>query len=109
CRSVPGLFPADLPRATAAPALPRTATVGNLSFWSTIDHYKLPPESFRTFAWPRDRTFEGIITGKVDAIFLLSSVRDPFFLRLIEEAGIRNIGLRFIPLEQADAMALKRP
>lgn len=90
-------------------AIPEAATVGNLSFWSAIDHYKLPPESFRTFAWPRERTFEGIITGQVDAIFLLSSVRDPFLLSLVEEAGIRNIGLRFIPLAQAEAMALKRP
>ena len=90
-------------------AIPEAATVGNLSFWSAIDHYKLPPESFRTFAWPRERTFEGIITGKVDAIFLLSSLRDPFLLSLIEEAGIRNINLRFIPLTQAEAMVLKRP
>ena len=90
-------------------AIPEAATVGNLSFWSAIDHYRLPPESFRTLAWPRDKTFEGIITGQVDAIFLLSSLRDPFLLSLIEEAGIRGIGLRFIPLEQAEAMALKRP
>jgi len=90
-------------------AIPEAATVDNLSFWSAIDHYKLPPESFRTFAWPREKTFEGIITGEVDAIFLLSSLRDPFLLKLVEEAGIRKIGLRFIPLSQAGAMALKRP
>ncbi len=90
-------------------AIPEAATVGNLSFWSAIDHYKLPPESFRTFAWSREKSFRGIITGQVDAVFLLSSLRDPFLLRLVEEAGIRGIGLRFIPIEQADAMTLKRP
>ncbi len=90
-------------------AIPETATVGNLSFWSTIDHYKLPPGSFRAFAWPQEKAFEGVISGQVDAVFLLSSLRDPFLLGLMEEAGIRGIGLRFVPIAQAEAMALKRP
>jgi len=41
--------------------------------------------------------------------FLLSSLRDPFLLGLIEEAGIRSIGLRIVPIAQAEAMALKGP
>ncbi|MDD9908799.1 MAG: hypothetical protein OXR62_03820 [Ahrensia sp.] len=90
-------------------AIPQAATVGNLSFWSVVDHYKVPPESFRSFAWSRQRTFDAMIAGRVDAMFLVSSLRDPFLLRLIEEASIRGIALRFIAVEQADAMALKRP
>lgn len=90
-------------------AIPEAATVGNLSFWSAIVHNKLPPKSFRTFAWPREKAFEGVITGQVDALFLLSSLRDPFLLGLVEEAGIRGTGLRLVPIAQAEAMALKRP
>ena len=49
------------------------------------------------------------MAGKTDAIFFLLSLRDPFLLRFIEETGLRNMKVRFISIDQAEAMQLKRP
>ncbi|MEL7271929.1 MAG: TAXI family TRAP transporter solute-binding subunit [Pseudomonadota bacterium] len=89
--------------------IPRSGTINNRSFWSMIDHYGVAPERIRTVALPRRRAMEQFIAGDGDAIFFLRSLRDPFLLAFIEEAAIRRIGLRFIPINQAPAMALKRP
>ncbi|MEM9733161.1 MAG: TAXI family TRAP transporter solute-binding subunit [Pseudomonadota bacterium] len=89
--------------------IPQSGTVNNRSFWTMVDHYGVPPERIRTVALPRRRAMEQFIAGDGDSIFFLRSLRDPFLLAFIEEAGIRRIGLRFIPINQAPAMALKRP
>lgn len=89
--------------------IPESGTTGNLSFWSAIDHYKVAPESFRTYALPLSKAMEQFIDGKADAIFFLRSLRDPFLLGFLEEAGLRNLRFKFVPIDQADAMKLKRP
>lgn len=89
--------------------IPESGTVANLSFWSVIDHYKLPPQGFVSFAMPRAKAIEAFLTGQVEAIFFVSSLRDPTLLSFIEEAGLRNIPLNFLPIDQAEAMTLKRP
>lgn len=89
--------------------IPPSGTVGNRSFWSMVDHYGVAPEKVRTVALPRDRAVERFIGGEGDAIFFLQSLRDPFLLAFLEEAAIRRIGLRFMAVDQAEAMALKRP
>ena len=90
-------------------ALPQAGRVGNLAFWSVIDHYRIPPQSFRSIPLPRQVAMEKFLSGHVDGIFFMRSLRDPYLLRFIEEAGLRNIALKFIPIDQASAMGLKRP
>ncbi|MEE9313860.1 MAG: TAXI family TRAP transporter solute-binding subunit [Rhizobiaceae bacterium] len=91
-------------------AIPEDGSTGSMSFWSVIDHYSIPPESFRSVSVPRVKGVEAFLSGQVDAIFMVNSLRDPFLLlNLMEEARLRGIGLRFIPINQAKAMSLKRP
>ncbi len=91
-------------------AIPEDGSSGSKSFWSVIDHYSIAPESFRTFSVPRAKGVEAFLRGKVDMIFLVNSLRDPFLLlNLMEEARLRKITIRFVPIQQAKAMALKRP
>lgn len=91
-------------------AIPEDGSSGSMSFWSIIDHYSLPPESMSALSIPREKGVRSFLSGEVDGIFLANSLRDPFLLlNLMEEARLRGIGLDFIPIEQAEAMALKRP
>ncbi|MEE9375184.1 MAG: TAXI family TRAP transporter solute-binding subunit [Rhizobiaceae bacterium] len=91
-------------------ALPEDGSSGSKSFWSVIDHYRIPPESFRSISTPRSKGVEMFLSGQTDAIFLVNSLRDPFLLlNLMEEARLRGIGIKFISIDQAAAMALKRP
>ncbi len=90
-------------------AIPESGTEANLSFWSVVDHYKVPPEGFSSVATPRQKGVEQFLAGNVDAIFLVSSLRDPELLSFIGEAGLRGIPIKFIAINQAEAMTLKRP
>ena len=98
---------ADIPGTKIA--IPEEGSSGSRSFWSVIDHYSVPPESFRALSVERDKAAELFLTGKIDGLFIVSSLRDPFLLSFFEEALIRGIGIRFVPVEQAKAMSLKRP
>ncbi len=98
---------ADLPGNKVA--IPEEGSSGSRSFWSVIDHYRVPPESFRSVSTERAKASELFLTGQVDSLFVVSSLRDPFLLGFFEEARLRGIGMRFVPIEQANAMALKRP
>jgi len=90
-------------------AIPEEGSSGSRSFWSVIDHYRVAPQSFRSFSITRSKAIEKFLTKKVDALFIVASLRDPFLLGFFEEARLRGIGIRFVPIEQANAMALKRP
>ena len=98
---------ADLPRQKVA--IPEEGSSGSRSFWSVIDHYSVPPESFRSYSRQRDTAVSMFLKKEVDSLFVVSSVRDPFLLSFFEEARLRGIGLRFVPIDQARAMELKRP
>ena len=98
---------ADLPGHKVA--LPEEGSSGSRSFWSVIDHYRIPPESFRSHSREREKAVEKFLTKQVDALFIVASLRDPFLLAFFEEARQRGIGIRFVPVEQSHAMALKRP
>ena len=90
-------------------AIPEEGSSGSRSFWSVIDHYRLPPQGFRTFSVPREQAVEKFLRGDVNSIFMVSSLRDPFLRSFLEETQLRGLKLRFIPIDQANAMALKRP
>lgn len=97
----------DLPQMRIA--IPPSGSAANRAFWSVVDHYKVPPERLKTVAVNTERAEVEFLAGRVDAIFVVSSLRDPFLLSLIGEAGLRNVALNFVPIDQADAMKLKRP
>ena len=89
--------------------VPPPGSVGYSAFWAMVAHYRVPPESFRAIVLPRREAEMAFVRGRVDGLFVLSSLRDPFVLSLVEEAGIRGIRFDFMEIEQAPAMALKRP
>ena len=97
----------DLPEMRIA--IPPSGSAANRAFWSVVDHYKVPPEALRTVAVDTERAEVEFLAGRVAAIFVVSSLRDPFLLSFIGEAGLRNVALTFVPIDQADAMKLKRP
>lgn len=90
-------------------AIPEEGSSGSRSFWSVIDHYGVAPERFRAPSVRRHKATELFIKGAVDGVFLVTSLRDPFVLAFIAELDRRRIATRFLPIDQADAMALKRP
>ena len=97
----------DLPGHTVA--VPEGDTIELRSFWAMVDHYGVPPSSFRFLPVPPREADEAFHSGRADAVFHLSSIRDPGILAFVEETYRRRRPLRFIAIDQAEAMALKRP
>jgi len=80
------------------------------SFWQIGDHYDLPIEKLQWLAMPLKDAIVAMEQHRVDAIFLLQAPRNAPLIRLIEDMAISKRPLpRFIPVDQGDAMALKRP
>ncbi len=90
-------------------AVPEDGSSDSLAFWSTVDHYDIPTGAFSFHATNLETGTKLFLSGKVDAIFMLKSLRDANMLKLIEDAGLKQLALRFVPIDQADAIALKRP
>jgi len=90
-------------------AIPDSGSPGQKAFWSLIDHYGMAIDSFRSLASTRLESVNRFLTGEVDAVFFLNSIRDPLLMAFVEEAGIRRVGMDFLSIDQAEAMALKRP
>ena len=90
-------------------AIPEDGSSDSLTFWSVVDHYDIPTGAFSFRATDLASGAELFLRGEVDAIFMLKSLRDANMLKLIEDAGLKKIPLRFVPIDQANAIALKRP
>ncbi len=90
-------------------AVPEDGSSELLAFWSVIDHYDLPTGSFDFTSTDLSRGADLFLSGEVDAIFLVRSLRDSALLRLIEDAGLKKLAMRFVPIDQAAAIAQKRP
>ncbi len=90
-------------------AIPQDGSSELLAFWSVIDHYNLPTGSFDFVSTRFEKGAELFLEGRVDGVFLVRSLRDASLLRFIENAGLKNLALRFVPIDQAAAIALKRP
>lgn len=89
--------------------IPPFGTDGFRAFWTLVDHYNLPLRSLRWEARPFDEAMALFLKGDVDGLFTLRSLRDPAMLRFVEDASLKRKKMRFIPINQARAMALKRP
>jgi TRAP transporter TAXI family solute receptor len=89
--------------------IPPVGTDGFRAFFSIIDHYDIPTQSIKWKAYPFERARQLLINGQVDGIFTVRSVRDPALLKMFEDASLTKRYLNFIPIDETDAMALKRP
>lgn len=90
-------------------AVPEDGSSELLQFWSVVDHYDLPTGSFDFVSANLMSGARLFLKGEVDGIFLVRSLRDASLLRLIEDADLKKLTLRFVPIDQANAIALKRP
>ena len=50
--------------------IPEEGSSGSRSFWSVVDHYSIPPESFRSLSVRREQGIEQFLQRRSDAIFL---------------------------------------
>ncbi|MCB2076498.1 MAG: TAXI family TRAP transporter solute-binding subunit [Novosphingobium sp.] len=102
------LTPPDL--AGKRVALPPHGTSEQRLFWAVADHYDLDPFSVHWFALPGEDALKKMLDRKVDAVFLVRSLRDPAVLRFFEDVKLLKRGRpRLVAIDQADAMTLKRP
>ena len=90
-------------------AVPEFGTDALRSFFTVADHYDLKFENISWKAMPFEAARKGLISGLYDGIFTVRSLRDPSLLALFEDAQLRGKALRYLPVAQAEAMALKRP
>jgi len=95
--------------AGASVSIPQFGSDGFRSFWVLGDHYDLPIDGFRWTAEDFSKGAERLIAGETQALFTVRSLRDPDLIRMFEDAQLKRIALRYIPVRQAEAIALKRP
>lgn len=90
-------------------AIPPYGTDEFRSFWVIGDHYDLPINGMKWQPMALIKAKDQLLAGKVDAIFTVRSLRDRLLLNLYEDATLKKLKLNFIEIDQADAIALKRP
>ncbi len=90
-------------------AVPPFGTDEFRSFWVIGDHYDLPISALKWRPMALEKAKDQLLSGKVDAIFTVRSLRDRLLLNLFEDATLKKLELEFVEIGQADAIALKRP
>ena len=90
-------------------AIPPYGTDEFRSFWVVADHYDLAIKSMKWQPMPLEEAKDKLLKGEVDVLFTVRSLRDRLLLNLFEDATITNVGLYFLEVDQAEAIALKRP
>lgn len=90
-------------------AVPNYGTDELRSFWIIGDHYDLPITGVQWFPRPFEKATEMLLSGEVDAIFTVRSLRDRVLLNLFSDSELKKLPLRYISLDQAEAIAIKRP
>lgn len=92
-------------------AVPPDGTSGQRNFWTIADHYDVQVQSLRWKAVPDHEAIALMHNGTIDAMFVVGSSRDAGILKMVgddQRAG-HAPRFRFIPIDQASAMVLKRP
>lgn len=90
-------------------SIPPFGTDGFKSFWVLGDHYDLPIGTMKWRAEPFEIGAARLLAGRSDALFVIRSLRDARLTRLFEDAQLKGLKLRIVPINQADAIAIKRP
>lgn len=97
----------DLVRARVS--IPEFGTDAFRSFWVIGDHYDLPIDRFGWKAEPFEKGAARLLAGQADALFTVRSLRDRQLIRMYEDAQLKGLKLRYLPIRQAEAIAVKRP
>ena len=90
-------------------SVPEFGSDGFRSFWVVGDHYDIPIDTMRWNAEPFEQGAAKLLAGEVDALFTVRSLRDAHIIRMFEDAQLKQIKMRLIPIDQAESIALKRP
>ncbi len=90
-------------------AIPLFGTDEFRSFWIVGDHYDLSISGVKWQAKSFALASEELLDGRVDALFTVRSLRDRLLLNLFADAQLKKIKMRYLEIDQADAIAIKRP
>ena len=90
-------------------AVPEFGTDEFKSFWIIGDHYDLSLSQVRWQAMPFQKAILQLLNGKMDALFTVRSLRDRVLIRLFEDAKLKRLRLNLLEIDQAEAIAIKRP
>jgi TRAP transporter TAXI family solute receptor len=90
-------------------AIPPFGTDEFRSFWAVADHYDLSITSIKWVAMPFAKAAGELLTGEIDALFTVRSLRDRLVLNLFEDAILKDIPLKLLEIDQAEAIQVKRP
>lgn len=99
--------PTDLIGKTVA--VPFYGTDELRSFWIVGDHYDIPISGVNWVSIPFERGAGKLLSGQVDAIFTVRSLRDRVLLNLFSDSALKKLPLRYVPIDQAEAISIKRP
>ena len=89
-------------------AIPPFGTDEFRSFWAVADHYDLSITGVKWIAMPFAKAASAFLSGQIDAIFTVRSLRDRLLLNLHEDAILKNQNLKLIAVDQAPAISVKR-
>lgn len=90
-------------------AIPLFGTDEFRSFWAIADHYDVAISSVKWRAMPFAQAADELLSGKVDALFTVRSLRDRLILNLYEDAALKGQNLKLVEIDQAPAISVKRP
>ncbi|MFK7903431.1 MAG: TAXI family TRAP transporter solute-binding subunit [Nitratireductor sp.] len=90
-------------------AIPEFGTDEFRSFWAIADHYDISATTVKWKSMPFTKASNALLSGEIDAIFTVRSLRDRLILNLYEDASLKDQNLRLIEVDQADAISIKRP
>lgn len=90
-------------------SIPPFGTDGFKGFWVLGDHYDLPIDTMKWRAEPFEIGAAKLLAGQTDAFFVTRSLRDARLIRLFEDAQLKRLELSIVPIDQAEAIAVKRP
>lgn len=90
-------------------AIPAFGTDAFRSFWTVANHYNFAIDAIDWTATGFTEAKDGLLDSTYDAIFTVRSLRDADLLRMFLDAGIKRMPLRYIPVDQAQAISLKSP
>lgn len=85
-------------------ALPPVTSGQYRAFWFLANHYGLAPERISAFPMTTRNADDAIVNGRVDAVFRVRGPRNTS-IRLL----FGRTSLRFVPIDQGEALKLRRP
>lgn len=90
-------------------AIPSFGTDEFRSFWAIGDHYDLTLSGVKWKAMDINEAVPEFLSGNLDVIFTVRSLRDRLLLNLHEDAVLKGLDLNLVEIDQSPAIAVKRP